>query len=103
VAHLVAETGPNKQCQGTSRRLAVYLGWNRVWLSHEEGGGYASLGVPGQEIAASGGDATHGWIENDDSGAFMLTGIRLPTAGCWKITGHYDARKLSFVVWVTRG
>lgn len=57
--------------------------------------------VPGPQIAASSGDATHGWIEYDDSGAFMLTGIQLPTAGCWKITGHYGARELSFVVWVT--
>jgi hypothetical protein len=56
--------------------------------------------VPGPEIAASSGDATHGWIENHDSGAFMLTGIRLPTAGCWKITGHYGTSELSYVVWV---
>lgn len=59
------------------------------------------LDVPGPEIAASSGDATHGWIENDDGAAFMLTGLQLSTAGCWKITGHYGAKKLSFVVWVT--
>jgi hypothetical protein len=59
------------------------------------------LDVPGQEIAASSGKATNGWRDDDDIGAFMLTGIELPAAGCWEVTGHYRARELSFVVWVT--
>jgi hypothetical protein len=59
------------------------------------------LDVPGRAIAASSGKATNGWRDDDDIGAFMLTGIELPTAGCWEITGHYRARELSFVVWVT--
>jgi hypothetical protein len=57
------------------------------------------LDVPGPEIAASSGQATNGWT---DIGAFMLTGIELPAAGCWEITGHYGARELSFVAWVAR-
>jgi hypothetical protein len=59
------------------------------------------LDVPGREIAASSGKATNGWRDDDDIGAFMLTGIELPAAGCWETTGHYRARELSFVVWVT--
>jgi hypothetical protein len=59
------------------------------------------LDLPGPEIAASSGKATNGWRDDDDIGAFMLTGIELPAAGCWEITGHYRARELSFVVWVT--
>jgi hypothetical protein len=59
------------------------------------------LDLPGQEIAASSGRAANGWRDDDDIGAFMLTGIELPAAGCWEITGHYHARELSFVVWVT--
>lgn len=35
-----------------------------------------------------------------DVGQFMLTGIVVPTAGCWEITGHYREETLSFVVWV---
>lgn len=35
-----------------------------------------------------------------DMGEFMLTGVEVPTAGCWEITGRYGAAKLSFVVWV---
>jgi len=31
----------------------------------------------------------------------MVTGIYLPTPGCWEITGEYKDQKLSFVVWVT--
>jgi hypothetical protein len=59
------------------------------------------LDVPGREIVASSGKATNGWRADDDIGAFMLTRIELPAAGCWEITGHYRARELSFAVWVT--
>lgn len=30
----------------------------------------------------------------------MVTGVYIPTPGCWEITGEYDGYKLSFVVWV---
>jgi hypothetical protein len=33
-------------------------------------------------------------------GSAILTGIGLPTLGCWEITGHYQGHSLSFVVWV---
>jgi hypothetical protein len=32
--------------------------------------------------------------------AAMLTGVIVPTPGCWEITGDYKGEKLSFVVWV---
>ena len=35
-----------------------------------------------------------------DIGSAMLTGVDLPTLGCWKITGKYGDEELSFVVWV---
>lgn len=35
-----------------------------------------------------------------DIGSAMLTGVDLPTLGCWKITGQYRNEELSFVVWV---
>jgi hypothetical protein len=28
----------------------------------------------------------------------MMTGIRIPTAGCWEVTGHYGGDTLSFIV-----
>jgi len=31
---------------------------------------------------------------------FMLSGVYVPTPGCWEITGEYRGQKLSFVVWV---
>lgn len=37
----------------------------------------------------------------NDIGSAMLTGVKFPTAGCWKITGKYKDAELSFVVWVT--
>jgi len=30
----------------------------------------------------------------------MLSGVYVPTPGCWEITGEYNGQKLSFVVWV---
>jgi len=36
-------------------------------------------------------------ILDSDRGA-MLTGVYVPTPGCWEITGDYDGDKLSFVV-----
>lgn len=36
----------------------------------------------------------------NDIGSAMLTGVSLPTLGCWKITGKYGDAELSFVVWV---
>lgn len=30
----------------------------------------------------------------------MLSGVYVPTPGCWEITGDYRGEKLSFVVWV---
>jgi hypothetical protein len=35
-----------------------------------------------------------------DYGQFMMTGIELPTLGCWEITAEYKEATLSFVVWV---
>jgi hypothetical protein len=32
--------------------------------------------------------------------AAMLTGVYIPTPGCWEITGDYKGQKLSFVVWL---
>lgn len=28
----------------------------------------------------------------------MMTGIRIPSAGCWEVTGHYRSKSLSFTV-----
>jgi hypothetical protein len=28
----------------------------------------------------------------------MMTAIRIPTAGCWEVTGHYGGHTLSFIV-----
>ena len=35
--------------------------------------------------------------------AAMLSGVYVPTPGCWEITGDYKGQKLSFVVWVKQG
>ena len=35
-----------------------------------------------------------------DYGEFMMTGIELPTLGCWEISAAYKGERLSFVVWI---
>jgi hypothetical protein len=30
----------------------------------------------------------------------MVTGMELPTAGCWEITAEYRGAELSYIVWV---
>jgi hypothetical protein len=44
--------------------------------------------------------ANAGW--QDPEQPFMVTGINLPTLGCWRITAHYRDQELSFVVRVTQ-
>lgn len=36
----------------------------------------------------------------DFGGWTILTGIDVPTAGCWELTGTYRENSLSFVVWI---
>jgi len=46
-------------------------------------------------IEISGGSASY----TADWGPFLMTGVFLPTPGCWEITGEYLGDKVSFVVW----
>jgi hypothetical protein len=32
--------------------------------------------------------------------AFVMSGLDIPTLGCWQITGDFAGDKLTFVVWV---
>lgn len=36
----------------------------------------------------------------DDIGEAMLTGVEIPTLGCWEVTGEYRGAELIFVVWI---
>jgi hypothetical protein len=44
-------------------------------------------------------EATNGYHPQFES--FMLVGVEIPAAGCWEITGEYQGRQLSFIVWVS--
>ena len=35
-----------------------------------------------------------------DGLAFIMSGLDIPTIGCWQITGDYNGDKLTFVIWV---
>ena len=45
-------------------------------------------------------DPPGGGYREEDWKSFMITGINLPTLGCWEITARYQEDDLSFVVWV---
>jgi len=56
------------------------------------------LDGPAAPLMTPQGPATNAIIDSE-RGA-MLTGVYVPTPGCWEITGNYEGNKLSFVVWV---
>jgi hypothetical protein len=35
-----------------------------------------------------------------DDRVFIMSGLDIPTLGCWQITGDYSGDKLTFVIWV---
>ena len=54
--------------------------------------------LDGEATASFPGPATNAYHPTFQSA--ILTGIDLPTTGCWEITGKYRGTELSFVVWV---
>jgi hypothetical protein len=49
---------------------------------------------------ATGEYANAGWGNPDQP--FIVTGVAIPTLGCWRITGQFKDAELSFVVWITQ-
>lgn len=45
--------------------------------------------------------ANGSWTDDRDH-PFIVSGIDIPTLGCWKITGRFEDAELSFVIWVTQ-
>jgi hypothetical protein len=56
------------------------------------------LGAPASPLTTDE-HANSGWT-NDSQHPFMVSGIFIPTLGCWQITGDYKGEKLTFVVLV---
>lgn len=52
--------------------------------------------LDGPGTAAGDSPATHGWVSAD--APFMLTGLELPSYGCWEIQARYKGYALTFVV-----
>jgi cytochrome c2 len=40
-------------------------------------------------------------LYHETYGSAILTGVEIPTLGCWEFTGKYQGAELSFVVWVS--
>ncbi len=52
------------------------------------------------EAGASAFETSRATNASADFGQAMLTGIEIPSPGCWEIIGYYRNHQLSFVVWV---
>ena len=90
---------------GTWRQLAFgdkMFWWREGYVGSEEP--QPELTITGSRLDA---EVSTFEIEHPATNAYhpdfhwaMLTGVSVPTPGCWEITGHYKEQKLSFVVWV---
>jgi len=84
-----------------SSNLTAKIFWFSVdYDRHKEGN--ADLKVAGRRLD---GDAPPLWTSPTtnalgDPYDSMLTGVYMPTPGCWEITGEYKGQMLSFVVWL---
>ena len=81
--------------------LTAKIFWGSVDFDYHREEDY-SLKVTGRRLD---GDAPPLVVEKVTNALFvphaaMLTGVYVPTPGCWEITGDYKGQKLSFVVWL---
>jgi hypothetical protein len=62
-----------------------------------------ALQVTGRRLDAAAETARSNGATNagaSDIGSAMLTGVTVPTSGCWELTGHYRGHELSYVFWI---
>ena len=61
-----------------------------------------AISVSGRQLDGTGRFETSGLGTNAhaDFGTAMLMGVEVPAAGCWRLTGTYRGKNLSYVVWV---
>lgn len=104
-AKLWTDLQPDGLWYGLPKSDAGYSNKLALWRE-----GYSQVEEPQPEITLSAqqldGEAkvepfVHGTnAYHPDYGQFMMTGIELPTLGCWEITAEYKEATLSFVIWV---
>jgi hypothetical protein len=81
--------------------LTAKVFWGSVDFDYPKKQDY-DLKVKGRRLD---GEAPPLWVDRVTNALFvphaaMLTGVYVPTPGCWEITGNRRGEKLSFVVWV---
>jgi hypothetical protein len=81
--------------------LTAKVFWGSVFFDYRKKEDY-DLKVTGRRLD---GEAPPLWVDRVTNALFvphaaMLTGVYVPTPGCWEITGNRRGEKLSFVVWV---
>jgi hypothetical protein len=86
----------------TTFRQKVFW-WRKDW----RGDAQSILKVTGKRLDSSAPPfatdqrAYASWTD-DPEHPFVVTGIDIPTLGCWEITGHFKDGELTFVIWVTQ-
>jgi hypothetical protein len=77
-----------------------------LWSIHQRSPAeesFPDVTMTAQRLDADAPVATSDWASNgqrSDLGFFMVTGVGVPTAGCWEITAKYRGASLSWVVLV---
>lgn len=122
---ITAPSDPETDLYGPMDGLQVFITNGGIWNdlpSGQYGGfvqkvfwkypGYSATEDPRPDLKVSGkqlggtatfvekGPATNAFGNPDLLGSAILTGIVVPRAGCWQITGEYRGSQLTFVAWV---
>lgn len=77
--------------------------WSRHFMTASDDFGQPELSVTARRLDGDAPTVTAPPANNGgraDTGTFMVTGLTLPTPGCWEITAEYRGATLSYVVWV---
>jgi hypothetical protein len=90
---------------GLPRRSDGHLTQKTFWWSADFDVNHElqpAITVSGQQLDGEGQFVTPapGTNAQADFGSAMLTGIDIPTPGCWEITAAYRRATLSYVAWV---
>ena len=82
-------------------RITAKIFWGSVDFDYHKDEDY-SLKVTGRRLDGDAPPLEADRVTNAlfEPRAAMLTGVYVPTPGCWEITGDYKGDKLSYVVWV---
>ncbi|MDP2622724.1 MAG: hypothetical protein Q8Q29_02870 [Actinomycetota bacterium] len=78
--------------------------WSRHFMTASDDFSEPELLVTAERLDGEANDVVVDHANNGgraDVGTFMVTGMELPSGGCWQITAEYRGAELSHIVWVS--